>query len=371
MNKEQPQRSLPRQTALLMGLLTAYLAFYCAAPSEPTAILALALPVLFAALCLRSAALAVSFGAVAAIGLFSTGSFLSAAAVVATVSVVGLGAAAMLHLKPWLSVLLGISAYTASLAFTKDALASLYVFQLIPCAVLLAVLIAKGVDRVPTICAVSVGLLLTLATPIVIGVYKEYGELSAAVLTKIIDTIRAQAVEAFHASLPLLPEDVRAVMTEDAFHDAFDAIVALFPAIVVTVCNLGAFFADLITITVFRKTGYAKKLSLSIQVFVMSKVSAIVFIIALLLPILGLGSSADAQVITVTAENINLMLMPAFLFTGFLGVVGFFLRQRGCLNLWVILAIAALLIYAGNFILYPLAIFGAIRTLRTPRHFRS
>ena len=103
----------------------------------------------------------------------------------------------------------------------------------------------------------------------------------------------------------------------------------------------------------------------------MSKVSAIVFIIALLLPILGLGSSADAQVITVTAENINLMLMPAFLFTGFLGVVGFFLRQRGCLNLWVILAIAALLIYAGNFILYPLAIFGAIRTLRTPRHFRS
>ena len=171
--------------------------------------------------------------------------------------------------------------------------------------------------------------------------------------------------------LTLLPEELQAAATEELFHNAFDAIIALFPAIVVVACLLPSFVAHLVAVTVCRRTDYAKKLTLGAQIFVMSKVSAVVFIIAFLLPVLGLGSSQKAQIITVTAENINLMLLPAFLLVGALGIIGFFLRQRGCLNFWSVLALIALIVYGGGFVLYPLAFFGAIRTLRTPRHFRN
>ena len=354
-----------------MGLIAVCSAVFGVVPTEITAFLVLALPVAFALLCLRSVPMAVAIGALGAFGLFSMGSLISAASILSVITVVGMGAAAILHLRAWVSALFGVATYVAALLITQNAVQALAALLLIPCALLLAMLIARGGRRVPSVCAVSVSILVMTAIPLAITIYRQYGAISASVLNTVIDGIRAQALEAFLVGLSSLPEELQAIMTEEAFHRAFNAIVVLSPAIAVILSNVLAFSAHLLTVTVCRKTEYAKKLSLASQLFMMSKVSAVIFIIALLLPILGLGTSNDAQVITVTAENINLMLLPAFLLVGGLSVVALFRSQRGCLNIWVILAIAALLLYASSFVIYPLALFGAIRTLKTPRHFYS
>ena len=366
---ESPSKLSPK-AYILMGLVTACLMIFPTVASEITAIVALALPLLFALFGLRSKGLAIAVGAFAAISLFSVGTLSGAAYIVSVIAIIGLGAATALHLKPWLSALLALAAYAVSFVVTGDPIASLATLLFVPSAILLAILIARGVDRVPAIGAVSICLLITIAVPVLFAVYGAYGELSAATLTSIINGLRSQALEAYTTSIPLLPEELQAAATEELFHNAFDAIIALFPAIVVVACLLPSFVAHLVAVTVCRRTDYAKKLTLGAQIFVMSKVSAVVFIIAFLLPVLGLGSSQEAQIISVTAENINLMLLPAFLLVGALGIIGFFLRQRGCLNFWSVLALIALIVYGGGFVLYPLAFFGAIRTLRTPRHFR-
>ena len=363
------QKPLPRGTYFIMGLITVYLMTYNVFPSELTAIFAVALPILFTWFFLRYPPLSIALGAIAATVLFSTGSLTGAAAIVASLVVIGMGAAAILHLKPWISILLGMAAYGIAFAVTGDPAESLCVFQLIPCAIVLAILMARGVNRVPTVCAVSASLLVMAAIPVALSIYREYGELSSAVLSTLIDAIRTQAIDAYHVSVSLLPEEMRSAMTEEVFHSAFDAIVVLSPAIAVIVSNLLAFFAHWLTLLICQETGYAKKLSLGTRLFVMSKMSAVVFIVALLIPLLGAGNSDDLRVITVAAENINLMLLPAFLFVGSLSVIAFFRRQRGCLNFWILLAVVSLLIYAGSFIIYPLALLGAIRTLKTPRHF--
>lgn len=363
---DRSEQNMPRGTYLLMGLITAYLMVFSVVPNEFTAFFAIALPLAFALAFLHSRFVAIAVGASALLSLLFVGSLIGAASVVSTVFIIGMGATAMLHLKPFVSVLMGIVAYGVSLIFAKDLIASAYVFLWIPCALLLAILLARGANRVTAICAVSAMLVAVSAVPLLIQLYSEYGELSAATFTAFFSDLRAEYLQAYLDSLFLLPEKMQATMTEELFHTVFDTIISLLPAILVITTNSIAFFAHMLSLTVCRKTGYAKRFPLKAHLFIMSKVSAILFIITLLLPILGLGNSDNAQVITVAAENINLMLMPAFLLVGGFGVIAFFQRQRGCLNIWVLLALAFLLLYAGGFVLYALALFGAFHTLRTP-----
>lgn len=357
-----------------MGLTVAALMVFDAVPGEITALVATLLSLMVSFFFLRSRAVFITVGVAALAGFFYTGSLISVASVVATVFLIGLGAVVMLHIRPPLLILMGAAAFGVTLLITGDPMASSAVLRLIPCALVLSVLLARGTRRTTCIWAVSALFLIIWLAPMLWQIHGEYGDLSEAVFTRFFDDLRAEYIRVCLEAAEMLTEELIAtgqikaeylsLLSEETFHTVLDTVLCLLPAILAIIASLVGFAAQALSLTFCRATGYALKLPPRTQLFAMTKISAVVFLIALLLPILGLGKSNDAQVISLAAENINLMLMPAFLWVGGVSVVSFFRHQRGCLNVWVLLTLAFFLIYVGALLIYPLAIFGAFVTLR-------
>ncbi len=358
--------SFPKGTYLLMALITAYMLFFTVAATEITAFIAIALPIAFALAFMRSPALAALIGIPAVFGFFYSNSILTVATVVSVIFAIGMGAAVMLHTKPIIPILMGALAYGAAVIYTKDLLISAYMGLFLLCAVALAVLLSKKVSRVSAILGTSILFLIAIAVPFLISLYQDYGALSADTFSKFLSDLRDVALGAYLEGIEILNEEMRAAMTKELFHSVFDAILSLAPAFLVIAACVVGFFAHMLALSICRRSGYARTFPLQAQVFYMSKVSAIVFIVALVLPILGLGKSDTAHVISVTAENINLMLMPAFLLVGGFGLLALLRKFRGCLNIWVFMALIFFIPSIFAIAIYPLAIFGAIITLRTP-----
>lgn len=357
-----------------MGLTVAALMVFDAVPGEITALVATLLSLMVSFFFLRSRAVFITVGVAALAGFFYTGSLISVASVVATVFLIGLGAVVMLHIRPPLLILMGAAAFGVTLLITGDPMASSAVLRLIPCALVLSVLLARGTRRTTCIWAVSALFLIIWLAPMLWQIHGEYGDLSEAVFTRFFDDLRAEYIRVCLEAAEMLTEELTAtgqikaeylsLLSEETFHTVLDTVLCLLPAILAIIASLVGFAAQALSLTFCRATGYVAKLPPRTQLFAMTKISAVVFLIALLLPILGLGKSNDAQVISLAAENINLMLMPAFLWVGGVSVVSFFRHQRGCLNVWVLLTLAFFLIYVGALLIYPLAVFGALVTLR-------
>lgn len=288
--------------------------------------------------------------------------------------IIGLGAATLLHGKPYLPILMAAAAYGLSLVFTKDPLLSADMLRFVPCAVLMAVLMARGADRVTAIWATAALCLAAILIPMAISIHGQYGGLSVDVLTSFFDELRAAFLEAYHLAIETngsdLPEEILSGLTDDVFHSVFDMILSLLPALLVILACAIAFAAHLLALMICRSTGYANKMPPNAQLFAMSKISAVIFILAFLLSFVGLGSSDSGMAIAVSAENLRLMLTPAFLVVGILGVFGFIRRQRGCLNGWVLLAMIFILPYFIAVLITPLAVLGVILTLMRPGRIR-
>ncbi len=367
MSRSENQASPSRGRYFLMMLITAYLLFFSAVTNEITAFVALAILILFSAVLLRSRLLALAVGIPAALGFLSSASLIPVASVIAVIFIIGMGAVVLLHVnKPLVGVCFA-AAIGLSLLFTKSILSSATVLLFVLCAILLAIALAKGMRRTSAICLVAAGLLLGYLAIFAIALYRLTGEITTDALSSLISQFHELFLEAFKESTKLLDKELRALFTEEAFNAAFDAVLCSLPAGFVLAASLPAFLAHLLSFMLCAESGYMERIPEESRPFVLSPVTAVLYIAALLLTFLAPYMGSGSDLILLTAQNMTLILMPPLLLVGALGIYGFLAQNRGCLNVWVLLGIVLLILYTRGILLYPISFIGVYLTFRVNR----
>lgn len=367
MSRTENQMPLPKGSYILLTLITAYLMFFSVVTNEITAFITLALVIAFCSVFLRARRLALGVGAIAALGFLSSVSFIQTASIVAVVCIIGMGAVSLLHVN---KLLVGVSfavAYGSSLLFTKSPLASATMLLFAFCAILLAVALAKKLRRTSAICLVATGLLIGFAGIFLLSLYRLTGEISMDAFSSLISQFHELLLEIFKENALLLDQNLRAVMTEEAFNEAFDAILCILPAGFIITVSVLAFLSHWLSFVLCSASGYMQKIPEESRPFVLSPVTAVLYIVSLLLMLVAPFVGDDSQILLVTAQNMTLILMPALLLVGWFGIYGFLSQTAGCLNVWVILGMVLLVVYSRGLLLYPLSLVGVYLTFRVNR----
>lgn len=364
MSRAQNHAPMTKGGLIFMTLVASYLLFFSATGNEATAFLATALIIVFSAAVLRSRLLSLIVGIPAALSFLSTSSFIPVASIAAIIFLVALGAVALLRVNKIFVVGCFLIAFVASALITGDTITSAAMLPFALCALLLAVALAKGMRRASAICLVAAGLLVGYALIAVVGIYRFGGQISTEMLSALVDEAYTIMLEAFRESTALLEEEMRAMMTVEVFNAAFDSMLCTLPAGCIIVISVMAFLAHALSFMLSVATGYAEKIPEASRPFVLSPVTAILYVVSFLLMIFAPYMGDSSGLLLLTAQNMTLILMPALLLVGALGIYGFLAQNKGCLNIWVILGIILLVVYTRGILLYPISFIGVYLTFR-------
>ena len=360
-------RVLPKSTPVIATLIAAYLLFFVAFANEITAFAALCLAFFFSSSVLRSRMLA-AIVAVPAVGCFLTySSFLPVALLIAVMFAIGLGAAALLHAKRPFVIACFAGAFLLSLFATMSVLRACVILPLVLCAVLLAVTTEKKMRRTSAVCLVAGVLLFLMVAIVLLAVRAATGAIEASFFAELISEVHAQLLTAFKESIAMLDPSVRPLYTEYVFNGAFDSVLCTLPTIIILSAVILVFLAQSLLFALCVSTDYSKKMTERGSVFVLSPVTAALYLVAALLSVMLPILTNDARAVVVTAENITLLLMPGLVLVGCFGIRGFLEKNASCMNVWLILAIALAFFYLGSTLLYIVALIGVYLTFRVNR----
>lgn len=357
---------LPKGFHLLTAILAAYLTFCIAFLNEITAFVAILLLVPFCLVFLRSRLLALLVGLPALFGFFTYSSFIPTVTVVAPLFAIALGATALLH-KARLWVILGwLAAGIAAVLIRANALYAIPVLFFGICAAALALALAKGWRRTTAICTVSAILLVGLVGSAIV-----LFRASALSLSDFIGQIRELMAKSFLENAAMLEENIRVQMTRELFDGAFDEMLVTLPAVLLMSTSLFAFFTHLLALKVCTLSGYARKIPDPARIFLLSPVTAIVYIVSFVLMIAIPFVADDAAILSLTAQNLTLILTLPLAFVGWLGIYSFLAKTPGCLNIWILLGIVLTLFYTRGVGVYAMTFLGVYLTFRANKRFKA
>jgi len=294
----------------------------------------------------------------------STGSIASVGSILSFIFAIGMGAASLMHLKKLWCLLLAVIACVAIWLVSGEISQSLYALGTLLPAILLWILISRGMRRIPALCLLSAIFLAMVLIPFGMTLAQEYNGLSAETLSAFIEDVYNELLRAALEGSQQLPEEYRTIMNETFFSSLFDSILVLSPAILIVCANTVAFFCHLLALALCSMSGRIREVPKAVLLFDLSRTSAILFLVSLVAILLGLGSSDTGILISTVMQNLCVILFPSFVLVGGLGIYGFLRARPGCLNVWVIVALIMLAIYSGVVLVIPLALIGAIMTLR-------
>lgn len=363
--------ALPRPSRLLTLLLSLLVTLFSLWPvlqlPETLTPVALILAVLTLAFFVRSIPCLV-WGAV----LFGVGSFVGGVeggtAALCYLLVLTVGSYLICTLRSRWLCLIPVVCYVVALVWTRDALVSLLPLLALPAAGLLAYSTMKNDGRVSAIVLSSGMLLLCGALGLAIVWYRQNGSISFEAIFAELDRVRDELIvtmqgheyteliqQYFGEYLSVTGLDAKTLITmsvEQTFH--------LLPALVILPANLLCFAAQSCCTAAFRATGLSALVTRTSELFIMSTPSALIFLIC---GIAQLLFGAQQTVATTVMLNLLLILFPAMLLVGVYKFLADVRNQK--LPLMIGLCIAAAL-FAPLFLLFGLAISGALTTLLRP-----
>ena len=347
-----------------MTLVTACLTFCAAAPNEITSFVALLLTITFNLVFLKNRLLTIVVGLPSILGFLSYSSFVPVALLVAPLFAVAFGAAVLLHAKKWWMILGWAIAGVGAVLLSMDISALFSVLLWAICSAVLALALEKGWRRTGAIATLSALLLVGLAVSTLLLLNTLSVTPNAETFTALIDQIREELATVFLQNAAMLDESVRILMTREYFDGMFDAVLVTLPATIVIAAMFFAFFAHLLTLHLCKLSGRLDTLSVPARIFLLTPATAIVYLLSLVLMIAVPLVADDALVLSVTAQNLTLILTPVLALVGWFGIYGFLTKTPGCLNVWVLLGLAMAVIYSQGIALYIVAILGVYLTFR-------
>lgn len=306
--------------------------------------------------------------AAAAIFLLGTlsGSLIGGVLALCLLSAVSIGAYLVCTVRSWWLLTVPALAYAATLVLSGDALLSLIALIAFPAAGILAHSIMQNDGRVGTICATSAVFGLCALFALALVWYRTGGTLSwdelktlfAEMRELLISTMQeSEYLAALQQTLDDMP--VAHIDAHTFIRTSVELGFALLPAVLVTLCNLFGYAAQVSCTRAFVGTGMKALMTRVSQLFVLSVPSAIVFFVCTIAMLFTGAQTIGGAVVA----NLVLILLPGMCLVGIFKLIAD-ARNRFS-PLMLLLAIAALL-FAPIFLILGLAMSGATTTLLRP-----
>lgn len=350
------ERSYRTLMAFVLALAILLFAVNCAFADLPVlSYITLAAFFAFAVITTRSKALVIVLIAFAVLGgmtlpLWTVSYLLSGIGTVAA-------AAAAIRGKRYFILLALPAAYGICLAVSGDPIASLGALVFSPPALVLGILLRKNAKNGTMIASTAGCFLLLPAVALVAVAYQETGTVSLTFFTDYIMAFR----DALIPEMSVMFEELGVPDAEELLLQSFNAVIRLLPAICIITCELLAYLAVLLG-TALADTDKEDPLPAHSRAFRMETVSAVIFLVALVLSLLLQGMSGTAGVLWISAQNLYLILMPGLALQQLLLFIAKF--RAGRIGIFLPLL---LIIFAGALLPVLLALMGAFHLIHASR----
>lgn len=254
-----------------------------------------------------------------------------------------------------------------AVALLKTPLEALTSLVGLPMAVSLAVSAKVKASRVASICAASGMFLATLILPVAISFYGRYGAESAEQFKLLLEEFRVAWTDAMVSVSEEMftngNENLLEVFNKETVSALVDTTINLLPAILIILSNAVALSAQ--TLSLYVREFLLEFPQESEKKFMLSKVSAWLYIISFIVMLVVVSDSDTARVITLATQNINVILTPSFLLAGIASLSSAFHMPEGRRRTGYTVMIILAFLYCGTFLIYPIVALGVIRTLKS------
>ena len=268
--------------------------------------------------------------------------------------------------SPWL-LAVPVLSYAAALALGADPLLAVLALLPFPAAGLLARATMKNSGRVSSIVICSATLLLCFILAFSLLWYRSHGAIVWADVVQALESVREQTVtalresefsaameELLNATYGSIPFDVDALILTSV-----EQIFNLLPALVITLANVLAFVAQSVCNAAFCGTGLGKLRTHTSHLFILSVPAAVIFIVC---TVVSLFPAEQALWLSVM-QNLQLILFPGMCLAG---VQKFMVDTKNARSPLMIGLVVAAALFATTFLIWGLAISGALTTLLRP-----
>lgn len=367
-NQTPTPSKLNTTKALIAGWLTAIFMLYVVFPSAVYAWATIALFLLCAYKINTKRAGFILTASLTAIVFFALGTSAETLAyVLSIIASAVIGGIMFTEIKSGIIFIIFTCAAYAVAALLNSPTEALTVLTGLPMSAALAICAKLRASRVTSICAVSAVFLSTLVLPVAITFYLQHGSEAAAQFKALLeefrtvwtDTMVSVSEEVFANSNDNLSE----IFNKETVSALVDTTINLLPAILIILSNVVAFSVHTLSLHARERIGEIPQDNE--KKFLLSKVSAWLYIISFIAVFFGASDSVTANILALALQNINLILTPSFLFAGISSISVVMHAPEGRTGtVYTLLAILALL-YCGTFLIYPIVAFGVIKTLNS------
>lgn len=348
---------------VLAGLAVACFMAYLAIPSVILACVNIALFILCAyKLCQKSADFTIIV--IVTVIMFATLSINSLARIISLVVSAAAGGAMLCGSKRSRAVFIIFSAasYLVAFAVTGSPIEAISVFSALPAAIAFAVCSSKRVPRVSSICAASITFLVTALIPVALSAYAEFGTDVKAFIESARYNFSTTVTETFNSMISAMGAEYAEAVSVDTVVSTAELVFTLMPAMYIISANITAFVASYLHMIIRQSLGKAPERQE--VVFILSSVSAWLYIISFVFMFFSFGDSNAMRIFAVSMENLNLILSPAFMLVGLFSFIATTRAGGSKPSIFKTVIIILSFMYCGAFLLYPLAAAGVITTLR-------
>ena len=266
----------------------------------------------------------------------------------------------LLYLAALVAAFVGIFAYTGNISSACSVLITL------PGAAALALCNKKNLPRVSTVCAVSAAFIFSVFAPSIIAIVSEYGAESLTHIGTSLEALRKSLTEMLITMGSTLGEPYSELYSPKAADAMTRLTFDVLPAIAIIGGNLVAFFSQ--TCYYILKNRFVRPVSPKERMIVMSKTSAWMFIISLVLVFITSFIDGDkAEILSISMTNLNMILMPSFFIIAIFALLAWVQSKRSKPSMFTIILIVFLIFNFGSMLTYPLSVFGAITAIRLPQ----
>ena len=258
-----------------------------------------------------------------------------------------------------LSILPAVAAYAVAVLLVGDLLAAAIALLHVPAAIALAYAFKRKLPRISAICHVSIGILVGVLTLASAWFVMAHG-FSLDALVSSVSTAKESLTATLTGALFTFAGDILKISLTDAKELSEAVVTELFnmlPAIVIIFSNILAFLIHSVMIRVMIVKAESKEDVKNMVAFEMSLISAIIFFVAMLAAVVF---SDEIFTLSVTAENMMIILMPGLIFTAIGTLRAFmFAKGRSCLGTLLYIAIIMSFFYLPSITLPLGAMAGA------------
>ncbi len=246
---------------------------------------------------------------------------------------------------------------------TGEPTAALEVLRTLPCTVVLAICKKKKTARLSALCAVSATFLASLYLPELIVAFLQYGSQTLDQLKTTIDTTREELIKEITAASKEIGGEGDPLYSPEFIRSIVTLIFNILPALLITVSNAVVFFVQ--TCFFALTENFGDSVSKEERAFELSTVSAWMFFISFgVMFITVFFNHPTAEIISLTMMNVNLILVPAFLVISILAFTAFIKKSGARPSPLTVIIIVLVALNFGTFLLYPVAGFGAVSTIK-------